>query len=208
MPKILSQGGVSLADQYDVQGSIAGIEELESREVTLVHEMGKTLFSERIGSTFRRSTVTFTQSIPFIIPITNFPANVTRILGVQVFASDVDDVDDCQVSVTDPINTGGQDFPIWVFDRPAGTNHHDIDVVMAGVTTHLDILVGEVGIGQQTPTFVFGDSQGTGGNMRNITLRGNANAFGGGSSTVTLLVHLAFVFQLGVNSYGSDVPSW
>jgi len=200
--KILSQGGRSLADQYDVEGSIAGIDDLESREVTLVHEMGATLFSERMRTTFRSSNVIASQSLAFIIPITNFPPHVSRILGIQVLTDDQTRLNDVQVSVTDPIAGGGQDFPIWVWE---GT-HRVANVAMAGVTTLLGILQPEPG--SLIPTFVLGDDQGSGGNMRNITLRGNTNAFGAGTVTTHLLVHFAFTFTGGVSGFGSKVPSW
>ena len=45
MVKILSQAGISLADLYNVEGSIAGIEQLDTRELPIVHEMSGTIFS-------------------------------------------------------------------------------------------------------------------------------------------------------------------
>ena len=50
MPKILAQAGISLADVYDVEGSIAGTDELLSEDVSLVHEMGGHMMSERCRS--------------------------------------------------------------------------------------------------------------------------------------------------------------
>ena len=50
MPKILSQAGDSLADSYDVAGSIAGVDDLITQDVQLLHEMGGTIFSERLTS--------------------------------------------------------------------------------------------------------------------------------------------------------------
>ena len=210
MVKILSQGGRSLADMYDIEGSIAGIEQLESREVTLVHEMGATLFSERMRNTFRRSTVLASQNLAFIIPITNFPPGISRILGVQVLADDATRVDRCQVSINDPVSSGGQDVPIWASKSVTlgvGVEFQTQNIANAGVTTTTDLLVPEVGT-VQLPTFVLGDDQGVGFNMRNVTLRGFTEGFGAGTVLVTLLLHFAFTFTSGVSAYGANVPSW
>jgi len=55
MPKVLGQVGVSLADAYDIEGSIAGVDELVTRDVSLTHDMAATIFSERVSTAIRRS---------------------------------------------------------------------------------------------------------------------------------------------------------
>lgn len=203
MVKILSQGGRSLADQYDVRGSIAGIEQLESREVSLVHEMGATLFSERFRTTSRRiNTGNVLQSVEFEVLITNLPNAIVRVLGVQVIAAaDGTRVADCQVSLFDPVDD--QDFPIWVYDT---ATVQPVRVVNDGVTGEFDLLIPHPLL--TLPTFLTGGFlQGTS-PVSQLALRGKTTAFGAGTVNITAEIYLGFTFTSGVSAFGARVPSW
>jgi len=208
MVKILSQAGQSLADMYQVEGSIAGIEQLRTDELPIVHEVGATVFSERFRTTYRRvSTGAILQNTDFDLAITNFPEGISRILGVTAFSDDAARITNCTCSVNDPIGGGGQDFPIWVWSGT--TTPPRVRLEDGGTVTTYDLLMPDAGsaIAAGAPTFVTVDTQGSR-PIRDIYVRGRTTAFGAGNVTIIGLVHFAFSFTGGVSARGARVPSW
>ena len=201
MVKILSQGGRSLADMYDVEGSIAGIDHLMSHELTLVHEMGATLFSERFRTTIRRATVSVAQSTAITLDITNLPESITRLLGVQVIADDATRVGNCVVSLSESDDL--QDFPVWVYSG----NDEVVRVIDDGSLGTFELLIPNAG-GLFLPSFAGGSNQPGDDHIEDIHLRGISTGFGAGTVIVTLLVYLGFTYSGGVSGYGARVPSW
>jgi len=200
--KIQSQGGRSLADMYDVQGSIAGIEELEPREVQLVHEMGSVLFSERFRTTIRTLTTgAIAQNTDFEIEMLNPPSAITRVLGIKVIADVGARVLRAQVSANDP--RFSQDFPLWVFSQNVLANA--IAIENAGAAGIVDLLLGEASE-SGVPSFVGGTDQPD--QVRDMAMRGRTTAFGAGTVTLTAIIFLAFTFTGGVSAFGAKVPSW
>jgi len=202
MVKILSQAGSSLADMYDVEGSIAGIDQLRTEELPIVHEMGATLFSERFRTTFRRATTgLMTQNFSFDFTM-GFPEGIARILGVQVLTDDAARLLHVQVSLNDP--QAEQDFPVWVWD---GTNLDVVRIQDDGTTNDvLELLVPRVGL--QIPCFATNRQTHSGQEMSSMILRGRTTGFGAGSVFATVLVNFAFTFRAGVSNFGSRNPSW
>jgi len=203
MVKILSRSGDSLADVYDVVGSVAGIEELRSEEVTLVHEMGQTLFSERLSGFIRRSTTgAITQSTFVDEVLTDLPNGITKVVGVQVFADDASRVDRMAVMLRSAVD--GDEIPLWVWD---GANNVTVRFSDNGaaVATH-EVLVPSVIT--QLPSLLIGRHQPQ--RVDEISLRGQATAFGAGNVTITMLVYIAFTHlaTFGLSSRGLPVPSW
>jgi len=199
--KVLSQGGRSLADQYDVVGSVAGIDELDSREVSLVHEMGAVLFSERFRVTTRRLEITgVLQSTAITLFLDNLPTGVTRLLGVQCLSDDGSRIANMQVSLFQP--TGDQDFPIWVYSG----NTLPIIVRDDGSTVTQEILVPEPEL-NYFPNFTGGDLQGED-PTDDIRVRGITTAFGAGTVDLTVVFVMAFTFTGGVSPFGARIPSW
>ena len=200
MSRILSQAGISLADMYQVDGSIAGIDELNTRELGIVHEMGATIFSERFRQTIRRRVSAATaQNTNIVLSIADLPEGINRILGVQVFADDGARITDCAVSINEtPIL---QDFPIWVWDNG---NIRQFQLQDAGATGTFELLIPEPGIVMPA----FGTSGQAPIEMSTIHLRALTSGFGAGTVVLTLLVHLAFTFTGGVSARGAAVPSW
>lgn len=203
MPKILSQAGTSLADVYDVEGSIAGIEELSSREVVLVHEMGATIFSERAsGRMLRLSTGAIAQSTSFDLTFADVPDFVTRVLGVVVIA-DSQRVDDAAISIRDPV--AGRDMPVWIWtaarDLYESARFEDSG---GGVADH-NLLYG-IGPSINFPSLLFGPSQPE--PVSSMVFRGNTTAFGAGTVEVIAKVYVAYSRLKGVSSFGLPVPSW
>lgn len=202
MVKILSRSGDSLADTYDVVGSVAGIEELESREVSLVHEMGGTLFSERFSTAVRRSANDgVLQNANFDFVVTDLPATPTRLLGLQIFSDDASRVLRVAVMVRDASNF--REVPIWVFD---GTNSIPVRFVDdAGAVTLFDVLQPEPSL-TMLPIFTGGIEQPQ--TIDQIAVRGTATAFGAGTVDIRGVFDVAFSQVGGISSRGLPIPSW
>lgn len=200
MVKILSQSGDSLADIYDVEGSVAGIDQLETRELPIVHEMGATVFSERFSTTTRRSsTGAIAQSTAFGIVIGNLPPMPTRLLCVTVLSDDETRIADAAIVLRDPDEE--QELVVWAFDGSA-TVVRLVDDAQAVATfdllhSSLPFVQTMVGGGEQQPDMVD-----------QIGLRGITTAFGAGDVTITAIYHLAFAFRHGLSSRGLPIPSW
>ena len=115
MPKILSRSGADLADIYNVEGSIAGIEDLVSREVHLAHEMGAEIFSERLR-TFMvlLDTGNVIQNTAFNEIAGGIPDSINRVLGVSVILDTAARLDMCSLMVRNTIT--GRETPIFVWD--------------------------------------------------------------------------------------------
>jgi len=203
--KILSDSGKSLADTYDVEGSIAGIERLESEDVTLVHEMGGTIFSERF-STFIRRAVSgdISQGISFNTILTDLPAGVFKILGVFVTVDETTRMTSCVVSVRSAVS--GREIPIWQWD----VAHDDetavrfsLDGAAAGTVIMLRPIVPLAG---GFPVIVASAGQ----PQRNeeVAFRGIASAFGAGTVEASLELLVGFSQVGGISSRGLPIPGW
>lgn len=196
---------MSLADVYNVEGSIAGVDQLESREVQLVHEMGGTIFSERFGSNIMLvETAAIAQSLSFdIVAPAVLSTTVQRILGVVVFANQAGRVAHAQVSVRDP--TAGREVPIWFFDDAV-----DLEATIrienngAGAAAHT--LFRPVQLFEGIPSLVAGTDQRS--SVEQIVLRGTTTAFGAGTVVTTAVVLVAFSAAAGLSSRGLPIPSW
>jgi len=202
MVKILSQSGISLADVYNVQGSIAGIEQLESREVSLTHDMASTIFSERYVTTFRRLTTgDILQSVAFDVNVDNLPSTPTRILGIAVLADNAARVERCSVNVRDGSE---QDIPIWSFSVG---NSEPIRMLDDGSVVNLSLLIPTPG-SVFVPGMIGGSGQPSTSMMDGISLRGASTAFGAGTVEVIGVVYMAFAFRAGLSSLGLPIPGW
>jgi len=203
MVKILSRSGDSLADIYDVEGSVAGIEQLETRDLPIVHEMGATIVSERFTTrVFRIPTGAIAQDITFRVELSTLPATPTRLLGIQVITNTVARLTRVTVLGTDP--TVEQDIPIWVWNATAS---EVVALVDAGALASFDVLEQHPTMAI-APTFVGGNGQQD--NMvSNVTLAGLTSGFGAGTVTITALLYLAFPRgDINISGRGLPIPSW
>jgi len=206
MVKILSRSGDSLADTYNVVGSVAGIEQLETRELPIVHEMGATLFSERFSTTIRRQVSgALNQSNNFDVVITNLPAGISRIFGVAVFVpvAEAGRVSLAQVSVRDP--TSGRELPIWLWSSVAGSEVTARLEDNAGGVATVSILRPAQPL-EAIPSILTGRGQPQ--RVSDIAIRAETLAFGAGTVTITALVYIGFSQVGGISSRGLPVPSW
>jgi len=115
MSRIQTRAGESLADQYDTPGSVAGVEELLSRDVGLFHEMGNTLLSERMElQILQISGDTISQSTNFSAVHASVPDTPTRLLSVAMIATASGRVLRAALFIQDPAL--GREIPIFAYD--------------------------------------------------------------------------------------------
>ena len=205
MTKILSQAGNSLADVYDVEGSIAGIEQLETRELPIVHEMGSTVFSERLGGEIvRLATGDLLQSAAFDVILTSPPTGIWRVLGLIVLSDTTGRVDRAQVSLRDPGT--GREMPIFVWQATPDIElairivENNQAVTSMGTLRTVQTQVPNLAIAEGQPRRVGEE----------IVFRGSATAFGAGTVELIALLYLGVteLTQGAISSRGLPVPGW
>lgn len=203
MAKIQAQAGDSLADIYDVKGSIAGIDELMSREIFLTHEMGAAVFAERFSVTLHRMTSgAIAQSVNFDVVDDTLAEEPTRIVGACVFSDAGARVSRAALFVRD--SGASRELPVWIYD---GTNM---------VPTRMEDNAGGVGLfdvllAAQPQTMVpqFAGGRGQLRRVSALAFRGASTAFGAGTVIVNVLTMLAWANIVGgVSSRGLPIPSW
>lgn len=209
MVKILSQSGSSLADMYDVVGSVAGIDSLESREVALVHEMGATIFSERFGSAIRRLvTGAVAQNTAFDVVLTNLPNTVVRVFGITVYTDQnvgsPSRIVHAAVLVREPITP--RETALWTWDTSV-----DDDVGLridggTGVSSRLSLR--PVAGMKNLPGMLTGSEQPFPQRVSDLALRGVTSGFGAGTVTITAEVQIGFTQTTALSSRGLPIPGW
>ena len=211
MSKILAQAGISLADVYDVEGSVVGVEQLLAQEVSLVHEMGGQMFSERLGAfIIEISSGAIAQSTGWAIDTVVLPDAIHRLTAVSVIAEVAADVSNASLAIQEVggVNVG-REIPIWVWNV--------IDDLEVGFRWSNDgAAVGNVVLlrpsqPQQIPTIL--PREGSGGQMPHLIFRGATGAFGAGTSTTFMLLHLMRPLPSSPTpgepkSHGLPIPSW
>lgn len=203
-PKVLSQAGISLADIYDIQGSIAGVDQLLATDVALFHEMGATIFSERlIGEINRQETGDILQNATWNLTVLVPPAGIYRVLAVQVLADAAAKVSIAQVSLRSLGTT--REIPIFVWDQ-ANDISSGIRIVDDGAATATmqaliqtsPVAMPNLGVGRGQAASV-GDQ---------IVFRGLMLGFGGGTAEAVALVYLASSRTTAISSIGVPIPAW
>jgi hypothetical protein len=210
MPKILAQAGISLADSYDVEGSIVGVEDLNAGDVSLIHEMGGTIMSERLQSFILRLVPTApAASSNWTVSSGELPDCANRILGAIVVmpSANSTDITNCSIS----IQNGAIDrqFPFWTWDTGEdaeirirfnldGAGPEDFRQLRPREGIQLPSLATRLGLGEQMP---------------NIRFNGTTSAFGGGTVAIEAYVHICRpnpeVPSPGhPSSHGLPLPGW
>jgi len=208
VPKILGKVGVSLADQYDVEGSEAGVERLDSDDAKVVHDLTQTIFSERmVGRILQIVTPATAQNTNFNVTIgpadvsPTIPRGISRILGCFLFSDVNGAIDDAQISLRDS-NTD-LDMPIFVFDE--GLDKAFLVRIDSGLDTVFTYRPAVI-LPSGAKSFLIGAGQGAGPNS--MALRGSTSGFGAGNVVITARIYIAFAEIQGLSSYGVCVPSW
>ena len=205
MAKILSKSGDSLADTYDVEGSIAGIDELLSEEINLTHEMGGVLFAERlVGRVFTLPALGKLQNTAFA---TGFTVALTpaRILGLQVITDVAGRLANAQVSIAGQ-GTTNNDMPVWFWDVAADAEG-PIRIILGGVLATLSILRPITPSLIPNLTICRAEGQPPQSPL-SLSLRGVTGGFGAGTVDITALVYVAFAQTGGLSSRGLPLPGW
>ena len=205
MPKVLSQSGITLADIYDVEGSIAGVEQLVAEDVTLHHEMGGTIFSERLSGTVRRvQSAALNQSVFFDLTMSDFPTGIWRVLGCLALANIAGRTSRLQIALRDPL--AGREIPIFIWDS-LNDAESLIRIIDDGAAAGSQLALIPSGQAVQTPNLGIGTSQPARVGQE-IVVRGNTLAFGAGQVTLTVLVYIGFSQTTALSSRGLPVPGW
>jgi len=210
LPKVLSQAGVSLADVYDVEGSIAGVDSLDVTEVKAVHSLGPQIHSERLQVfNLVANTGGVLQNTNFETLFDIFPDSINRLLSALVVADTAARTDFCSIAIRDPQDN--RDHLIWVWDdnddisaqarfRVSGGAVATFEALrpIVGVPGGLPTIIGRTGLVSTMPTLVFG---------------GRTTGFGAGTVTLRGLLQVARPNTIAPlpgepSSHGLPIPGW
>jgi len=202
--KILGQAGKSLPDVYDVEGSQVEVNQLEVDTIKAVHEMGSTIFSERVGGQLHRlDSGTKSENETWDIVRSDTASSIFRIWGAVIIASGVR-VTLAQISLHDPVL--GREIPLSVFDSAVDSDRLIRTLDDGGAIASFALLQSNTAIGNM-PSMGFGPDQAplsTG----NLAFRGLTSGFGAGTVDVTALVYIGHTQQIGLTPYGVPIPGW
>lgn len=203
-PKVLAQSGISLADVYDIEGSIVGVEQLDAADVKVVHELGATIHSERVLTFLLRAPSTdVAQSIAWNIALAAFPDSINRILSIAVIA-DADRVSNCLVSIVEP--STGNDHIIWAWDAAV-----DSAIAIREFAASAFLLRPVAQIAGGLPNLLT--RTGPRSSMPQVVFRGVSTAFGAGTVEAIALIQVCRPDR-GTptpgepSSFGLPIPSW
>ncbi len=200
--KILSQSGVSLADAYNVEGSIAGVEQLDSEAVKTVHDMGSTMFSERLaGRALVIASGAIAQSATWSVNFSVQPN--TRILGIVVAINVTARVLLASLEITSGPADDNTGVPFWYWNDTVDAESQLLVLIAGSIA---DTLILQPSMVPVLPNLLVGNDSPR--PTSTITFRGKTPAFGAGTVTAQALIYLAFPEQQGLSSRGLPLPSW
>lgn len=207
--KILSQAGTSLADVYDIEGSIAGLEELDVRDIKGVHDLGPQIHSERLlVFNLQIDGTAVLQSVNWGIFLGSFPDSINRVLSATVIADTAARVDFCSILIEDTVND--REHLIWAWDSADDVESRVRWNPGTGATTET-VLRPSSNIAGGLPTLIAR----TGGSsaMPNLVFRGRSLAFGAGTVQALALIQVARPDRGAPSagdpsSHGLPIPSW
>lgn len=204
--RVQTQSGSSLADIYNTKGSKLDIDEIDVREIKGVHEMGATIFSERLSGGIRRgSTGAIAENIVFG-EVMNMATVPSRLLALVVFTDNAARIDDCNVVILSTESDGDlQECPLWIWDGANSEIARFID--NAGNADEHNVLLPTPGT-RSLPSMSFGTDQPT--IADRLVLRGTTTGFGAGTVTLTMLAYVANALaRTGeISSRGLAIPGW
>jgi len=202
--KILSKIGDSLADTYDIEGSIAGIDQLNSADVSLVHDMSQVMLSERLaGDLVALDSPATDASTSFNVTLASPTATPSRIQQVSVInevTNTVARLTHLAIYLRD--RAGNQEVPIWVWDGTVSVQRMAFD---GTVVATVEILT-PIPAFSTLPSMQIGAGQQR--SVEDFVMRGSTEAFGAGDITLRSLIYLNFPFSTGLPNRGITIPSW
>jgi len=202
MSRILTKSGASLADVYDVEGSVAGIEELNSESVFLTHEMGATILSERLVSeTTIFQTGDLLQTVDFEV-FEPQPLVHSKIVALTVMTNQASRIGTICVGFTDSV-VGLNTNPIYSFETGKGSDFTRV------IRTRVDGNLVDIGeLVPSNPAIVPVFQCGAAVDVQRLAAIGKTLTFGAGTIQLTIMVTRVFPRLGGVSSRGLPVPSW
>jgi len=206
--KILSQAGTSLADVYDVEGSVVGLENLDVSDIKGVHDLGPQIHSERllVFSLLADSTA-INQSTAFDIELGAFPDSINRVLSVFVLADVTGGFSFCSVAIRDSGSL--VDHIIWAWDS-VDDLESQVRWAEPAVGTHIALRPTALVAGG-LPTIIA--RTGASRTMPSLFFRGQTLAFGAGTVRARAQIQVARPDRGAPapgapSSHGLPIPSW
>ncbi len=208
--KILSQAGASLADVYDVEGSVVGLEALDVEDIKGVHELGGQIHSERLLSVLiQQNSTALAQNLTWNLTTGNFPDSIARLFGMALFVDTAARVTSASVHITD--SDTGREMPLFAWEAVTGLEIPTRWSNNGAAVATFQLLRPGVGAPAQIPTLLtrMGGSRQT----PTITFRGVTAGFGAGTVTCFLVYHIARPNRVvpvpgDPLSHGLPIPSW
>lgn len=206
--KVQTRSGSSIADTYDVVGSIAGVEELDQDSVKTVHEMGQVISSERMGvSVLRADSGAVLQTIVFSASIFGaaMPPQIFRLINLQVFTTGaVARILNVAINARNPNAATIQEVPIWTWDGGAAETVRMVDAGAGSAEVELLIPTAAT---LRLPLFMSGRAQPN--EFSELVMRGTTATFGAGTILIAMLAQFAHTDAALIGgSVGLPVPSW
>lgn len=202
--KVQTKSGSSLADTYDVVGSIAGIDALDLDEIKGVHELGSTIMSERLQQfQFEVAPAAVAQSLSWDTELASFQFAPTRILQLAVFANQAARITNISVMIHD--NLTNVEVPIFTWNSGV----HNEYIVRADAGGGVSTLTYFEPALVMTPTMMLRNERA----MPSIFFRGTTSGFGAGSVVPRLVILIARpgprIEVAGTpRSHGLPLPGW
>lgn len=210
MVKVLAQAGISLADVYDVEGSIAGVDQLDVTEVKAVHDLGPQIHSERLLSVLiQQNSTALAQNLTWNLTTGNFPDSVARMFGMALFADVAGRLTSASVHITD--TDTGREMPLFAWESVTGVFIPTRWSNNGAAVATLQLLRPGPGAVNMIPTLLT--RMGGSGQMPTITFRGVTAGFGAGTVTCFLVYHIARPNRVtpvagDPSSHGLPIPGW
>ncbi len=203
-----------MSDSYDIEGSIVGVDNLDSSSVGLAENMGQRVFSERMTSHLLRMTSgDIAQNAAFDIVSSPFPDCPCRITNIVFIADTASRISMADLMIADP--NSDVEIPIATWASGAVTTGGSAD-------SEAPIRFDDASAGAATvsylrqslpmfPQLVVRMGQAPG--MPVLKFRGLASGFGGGTVEVMCYVSHCRPNVLSPapghpSSHGLAIPSW
>lgn len=208
---VQAQAGFSLGDIYDVVGSVVGIRSLDMDEVKAVHELGATIFSERLNANLNMmDSTSILQNVSFNIELVGFRPDVPqRLLGVSVLSNTTARLTRASLSIRGQPATSPE-LVFWAWDSAADPET-EVRWSDNGAAVATFFMLTPLALSAIMPTMLI--RLGVGALMPSIFFRGTSSGFGAGNVRVRAILHFArpmppLVAAGDPSSHGLPLPSW
>jgi len=208
---ILGRPGFSLADVYEIEGSSVGVDDLQTKEVHLVHELGGQIVGERLRTFLHHfESADNLQSVAFDVADGQLNDVPCRILGLCVTTDTIARLTGVQVSLESADNAFGE-FPLFVWSTGNDTETaFRYSQPGASPSTEGYLSVTDANQMQAHPTLA---ARGEDDLMGNLVMRGDTAAFGAGTVKIHVMALIARCERIpsapgDPKNFGLPFPSW